>query len=258
MQLRRIGSITVLAALMAQTHAFAHGAMEFIETLSYYTPAKGEVELFVNYDYMSEDKNDPQQDHWEFTPGISFGITDRLMLDTHIHYAKFENGLIEEERQEEFAPDGPSPFLEAAAFTLQYRLPECSWVNVALAGTFEVPFDRAKELLGSKEVYEGTLILSKDLPGHVNTTVNLTYGKEGSEDYWEYAFGIKAPLTADPHGVSASIEFLGDIEEFDQSWTVLPALSMPIGSPQTTFKTGFEIGKNMDYTRMHVSLIQKF
>lgn len=246
----------LLLGLMAGP-AFAHHALEYIETESYSTSRKGEYLFHLHYDLMSEDKDDPRQDHWELTPGVAYGITDRLMFDAHVHYASFENGLIVEDRQAEFEPDGPSPFLEAAAFTLQYRVSESWPVNVAVAGTYEVPFDRAEELLGSEEVYEGTLILAREFGSHGNVTLNLTYGEEGSEDYQEYALGVRNALTDDPHGVAAGLEILGDLEEIEDAWSLLPGIYFPLNE-QTLLKTGLEIGNGQDYTRANVTLMHKF
>lgn len=236
---------------------FAHHALEYIETESYSTSRKGEYLFHLHYDLMSEDKDDPRQDHWELTPGVAYGITDRLMFDAHVHYASFENGLLVEERQAEFEPDGPSPFLEAAAFTLQYRLSEGWPVEVAVAGTYEAPFDRAEDLLGSEEVYEGTLILAREFGGHGNVTLNLTYGEEGGDDYQDYALGVRNALTDDPHGVAAGLEILGDLEEIEDAWSVLPGIYFPLNE-QTLMKTGLEIGNGQDYTRANITLMHRF
>lgn len=237
--------------------ALAHHALEYIDTESYSTARKGEYLFHLHYDLMSEDKNDPRQDHWELTPGLAYGITDRLMFDAHVHYASFENGLVVEERQAEFEPDGPSPFLEAAAFTLQYRVSEGWPVEVAVAATWEVPFERAEDLLGSEEVYEGTLILAREFGAHGNVTLNLTWGTEGREDYQEYALGVRNALTDDPHGVAAGLEVLGDFDDFEDAWSVLPGIYFPLNE-QTLLKTGLEIGNGQDYTRANVTLMHRF
>jgi hypothetical protein len=254
---RSVRLLALLALALAARPAAAHHALEYIETESYSTSRAGEWLFHLHYDLMSEDKDDPTQDHWELTPGLAYGITDRLMLDAHVHYAGFENGLIVEERQAEFEPHGPSPFVEAAAFTLQYRLTQGWPVNVAVAGTFELPMDRAEELLGSEEVYEGTLILAREFGTHGNVTLNLTAGWEGDEDYQEYALGVRNALTSDPHGVAAGVEILGDFDEFEDNWSVLPGIYFPL-SEQTLVKTGLEIGNSQDYTRANVTLMHKF
>lgn len=237
--------------------AWAHHAMEFIDTESFSTMRRGEYLFHLHYDYMSESKDDPRQDHWEFTPGMAYGISDRLMFDAHVHYAKFENGRIVEDRQAEFEPDGPSPFLEAAAFTLQYRVTEGGPVEVGVAGTFEVPFDRARDLLDSDEVYEATLILSRSFGRHGNICFNLKAGWEGSEDYQEILLGVKEALSAHPHGIAGGIEFKADLDHPDETWSVLPGIYFPV-SEQTTMKTGIEIGKDQDYTRANVTLMHRF
>lgn len=254
----RMVSAMLLTGIWAYTTAHAHHAMEFIETESYSTIPKGGLLFYLHYDYKADDKNDADVDRWEFTPGISYGITDRLMVDIHAHYAKFKNGHIVEERQEEFEPDGPPPFVEAASFTLQYRVTEGWWLDVAVVGSIEVPFSRAKDLLDAEEVYSGALILSHTFPQHANITLNLIYSLEGGDDEWEYALGFKTPLTRDPHSIAAGIEWVGGFDDFEDAWSVVPGIYMPIGSPDTVLKTGIQLGKGMDETRFHVSLMQQF
>lgn len=251
----RLLALLILAT--AARPAAAHHALEYIEVESYSTSRQGEYLFHLHYDLMAEDKNDPTQDHWELTPGIAYGITDRLMFDAHVHYASFENGLLVEEQQAEFEPNGPSPFLEAAAFTLQYRLTQGWPVEIAVAGTYELPMDRAEELLGSEEVYEGTLILARSFGTHGNVTLNLTAGTEGDEDYQEFGLGVRNALTDDPHGVAAGLEVFGDFDDLEDAWSVLPGIYFPL-SEQTLVKTGLELGKNQDYTRANVTLMHRF
>ena len=79
-----------ISLILISTTLFSHHAMEFIEMESYNTPFKGEFVFHLHFDYMVENNMNPNLDHWEFTPGISFGISDRLMFDAHTHFANFE------------------------------------------------------------------------------------------------------------------------------------------------------------------------
>ncbi len=72
--------LTVCASMLAWS-VFAHHAMEYIEVESYITAKQGERVFHLHYDYMVDDSDNPGLDHWEFTPGISYGIVDRLMRD---------------------------------------------------------------------------------------------------------------------------------------------------------------------------------
>ncbi|HMP73690.1 MAG TPA: hypothetical protein PKE55_10550 [Kiritimatiellia bacterium] len=256
--IRHLVPLLLASLLLPSLPLHAHHAMEFIETESYTTLGQGEFLFYVQYDYLVEDKNDPDADRWEITPGMAYGLTDRLMIDAHVHFAKFGNNLIEEEFRETYAPNGPSPFLEALALTAQYRLTDNAPINVAISGTLEVPFSRARDLLDATEVYEAKLILSRDFGNHGNITLNLGWSVEGSEDESAVALGIKHPLTSDPHGPSAGLEWLFDPQDLDDSWTLLPGLYLPISSSGTILKTGFEIGKNADTVRASVALMKPF
>jgi hypothetical protein len=46
------------------------------------------------------------------------------MLDLHTHFAGFGIDHIVDEERENYHPNGPSPFMEAAAGSLQYRVIE--------------------------------------------------------------------------------------------------------------------------------------
>jgi hypothetical protein len=251
-----------ILVLLWVSSAAAHHAMEYIEMESYSTARRGEAVFHVHYDYMIDDAENPRADHWEYTPGLAYGATDRLMFDVHTHFAKFGEDHIVEEKRAEYEGTGTSPFLEAAAATVQYRLTEGMAVDVGISGTIEVPFSRARSLLGSEDnVYAGMLILSKDFGVHANVTANLLYEQEGEENGTGWAVGIKTPISADPHGIAAGVEVLGDFENV--AWAVLPGVYAPLGDG-IVFKTGLALGQeevdgeSTDTLRASVSLMYRF
>ena len=241
--------------LIISNFCFSHHAMEYIELESYPTARKGEFVFHLHYDYFVEDKDNPKLDHWEFTPGISYGILDRLMFDFHTHFSKFGLEHVVEEKKAEYEPFGPSPFMEAAAFSLQYRFTEGWFINIAGVLTYELPYQRSRDLLDGKEVYKATLVLAKDFGLHSNTTLNLTYGKDGEEEIKEWGFGIKTPISQDPHGIAAGVELIGD---FDGNISVLPGVYAPLGAENIIFKTGLEFGKDLNSMRANVTLMYRF
>jgi len=252
-----------ITGLSVAVNALAHHAMEYIEIESYTTAAKGEGVFHIHYDYMVDDKDNSDLDHWEITPGISYGITGRLMLDVHTHFAKFGIDHIVEDKIEDYEPNGPSPFMEAIAGSLQYRLTEGWIVDVGVVGTIEFPLSRAEDLLGSEDnVYAGTLILSNDFASHGNVCVNITQEFEGSEHETAWSAGVKSPISADPHGIAAGVEVMGDFE--GDRWSILPGVYAPLGDEGTILKTGLEFGQEKDDSgtadtmRASVSLMYRF
>jgi hypothetical protein len=253
----------VLGVGSAAGAVFAHHAMEYIEMESYSTAKRGQKVFHLHYDYMVDDSGNPNLDHWEFTPGLSYGITDRLMADIHTHFAGFGSGHVVEERRAEFGTNGPSPFMEAVAVALQYRLTDGWPVDIAVAGTWEIPFSRAEELLGSEDhVYAGTVILNREFGTHGNVCANFSYEAEGKEDEWGWALGVKNPISADPHGIAAGVEVSGDFE--GNRWGVLPGIYAPVNET-ITLKTGIKIGQEKDEEgrwadtlRANVSLLYRF
>jgi len=256
-----IGFLALLLALLTAGSASAHHAMEYIEMESYTTARKSEVVFHLHYDHMVDDEDNPGLDHWEMTPGLSYGIMDRLMFDIHTHFAKFGVDHVVPEKHAEFEPSGPSPFMEAVAASLQYRVTEGSIVDVAAVGTVEVPFGRSEDLLGSEDnVYAGLLILGKDFEGHRNVTANLGYEKEGEEDNITWGLAAKTPISPETHGIAAGIELMGSFKEAGDNWSVLPGVYMPLGAQNITLKTGLEFGKSdgADAMRANVTLMYRF
>lgn len=257
---RLVAAAASLLAFLQPAAPKAHHAMEYIEMESYTTPRRGEFVFHLHYDYMVEDAGNPRLDHWELTPGFSAGVADRLMFDLHTHFAKFGVDHLAES-SEEYWPNGPSPFMEALAASLQIRVTEGWLLDVAFGLGFEVPFGRSRELLGSEgNVYAGMLIIGKELPGHRNITGNLVYETEGEEDATLWALGFKTPLTSDQHGISAGVEIMGMFEEAGDNWSVLPGVYLPLGSRRLTLKTGIEIGKagGADMLRSNLTLMCLF
>ncbi len=241
--------------------ASAHHAMEYIEMESYSTAKRGERVLHLHYDYMADDRDNPDLDHWEFTPGLSYGITARLMADVHTHFAQFGPDHIVDSERQNFEPNGPSPFMEAVAASLQYRLVEDWLLDLAVVGTVEVPFSRAEKLLGSEDnVYAVLLIIGKTFGEHSNVTLNLGYEEEGEEDDISWALGVKTPLSADPHGIAAGVEVMGSFEDAADNWSVLPGVYMPLGADNVTLKSGLEFGESdgADAMRANLTLMYRF
>jgi len=241
--------------------ALGHHALEFIEMESATMARKGERSLHLHYDYMVDDRDSPDLDHWEFTPGITYGITDRLMLDIHTHFAGFGIGHMVDDARPMYEPDGPSPFMEAVAGSLQYSLVADGLVDVAVAATMEIPFARAEQLLGSEDnVYAGMLIIGKEFGHHGNVTLNLGYEEEGEESDTTWGLAIKAPLSDDPHGIAGGVEIMGSFEDSADNWSMLPGIYMPIGGSRAILKSGLEFGKadGADMRRANVTLMYSF
>ena len=256
-----VGLSALLLMLLTTGTAVAHHAMEYIEMESYTTGRQGEFVFHLHYDRMVDDADSPGLDHWELTPGVSYGILDRLMFDVHTHFAQFGIDHVVPDRRQDFEPNGPSPFMEAVAASLQYRVTEGLVVDVAAVGTIEVPFGRSEDLLGSEDnVYAGMLIVGRDFEGHRNITANLGYEKEGEEDGLHWGLGAKTPISAESHGIAAGVELMGSLEDAGDNWSILPGVYMPLGTQDITLKTGLEFGKSdgADALRANVTLMHRF
>lgn len=250
---KRLQITSFMLLIIGSVHA--HHAMEFIDLEGYTTPSAGMAILHLHHDYMIDDRENPGLDHWEYTPGFSLGITDQLMLDIHTHFARFGIDHFDQETAQAYGPTGPSPFMEAAAISMQYRLPETWKVQLAASVFYELPFKRSQDLLNGKPVVGGSFIANLPLRGHSNLLLNLLTEVEEGEQTFVWGLGYRQPLTSVEHGVSAGIEL---ISELDGDTMVLPGLYMPLGMQGIILKTGLGFVPGQGVVRSNLSLMYSF
>ncbi|MEN8223551.1 MAG: hypothetical protein ABFR36_09885 [Acidobacteriota bacterium] len=251
--MKNMKAVFIYLLLSGSFVLYPHHAMEYIEMESYSTAQKGEFVFHLHFDYMVDDNTNSSLDHWEFTPGLSFGITDRLMFDFHTHYAKFGNGHVIGGEPGGIFPGGPSPFIEAAALSLQYRITSGLPVNFAAVVTYEVPLSRSRDLLDGKKVMEGMIVAAYEFGNHANLTLNLMAGFDGGESYSGWAMGIRSAFTGDAHGIAGGLELLGD---FSGGLSIIAGIYFPLGSENTIFKAGLEFGAGS--SRANTTMMHRF
>ncbi len=244
-----------LAPVLFCSLALGHHAMEYIEMESYSTARGGQKIFHVHYDYIVDNYANAGENHWEYTPGLSYGITNRFMADVHTHFAKFGPDHIVAGQRDNFLPQGPPPFMEAVAYALQYRLTEGRFLDVALGGLYEQPFRRSRDLLAGQRGFEAVLILSRGLGARGSVCANFRLGRSGDETVSQWALGLRHPLTEDAHGIVAGIEMLGD---GNGDWSLLPGVYFPLGDQNIVFKTGLELGRGMRSLRANATLMVVF
>ncbi|MEW6027337.1 MAG: hypothetical protein AB1599_08600 [Planctomycetota bacterium] len=252
------GIVLAMAAwLLLSGAVLAHHSREYIELESYTTAKQGQKVIYTHYDYFVMDSDNPKQDHYELTPGFSYGITDRLMLDCHTHFAKFGPAHIVP-GEDAYDPIGPSPFLEAVALTGHYRISEPEQFPFDIAGSllYEYPLPTSKRLLDGASAFELTLIISKEVGKDTNICCNLNTGQEGDEWMNGYGLGIKTPIGSDSKGAEVGLEIFGD---FKNAFRALPGAYLPL-QDNTTLKLGLGLGNkaSQEELRFHISLMMRY
>lgn len=247
----------ILICLSLLSNCYAHHAMEFIELESARIAQKGEYLFHVHYDYLVDDSENPDLDHWEYTPGLAYGVFSNLMVDIHFHCAKFGIDHLNLEKQNQFSQSGPSPFIEAFAFSIQAQAVSRDHIQIGWSLTYETPSNRSQNLLGGEEVFAATLIGSLEFAEHRNCTVNFNFESENGEESFGYIAGARMPLTSMSHGIACGLEFLGDLENFSDQVTILPGIYFPI-SGNTLMKTGMAFDSGGDFQRLNLSLMHSF
>lgn len=268
---KSLAAAVLAAGIFYLPQAGAHHALEYIDTTSYTLAQKGQGIAYLIYDHTTQDPNDPGSNKWEFTPGISYGVTDWFMFDAHMHYAQFGfNELdpdyvasLDPEVQDRMRNEGSAPMLEAAALNFQFALPKFTDLfNVGFATTIEIPFNQAKKVLGAEGLgYEFELILQRELWEHAMITANILSALEEEDgsledagQAWRLAF--RMPISPNSEGIAAGIEFEGSFQE--SAWTVMPGIYAPITSSAIA-KMGFQIhGKEFEAARFHASMMYLF
>ena len=219
---KRVG--WVLAVFLYPAVVFSHHALEYLDVESYSIAGKKEAIFYLRHDYFVDDKSDASLDHWEFTPGISYGILKRVMFDIHIHLSKFGSGHIEEGQE-------ASPFFEALAPSVIIQLTGYKQlpVDIALSLCYEYPFHRSRKLIGGTHTFEGKFILSRDFGVHSNITLNAGGSVDENGDYEiVWMLGAKTPLTSQAHGIAAGIEIEGTHTEEEHAFIFLPGIYFPV------------------------------
>lgn len=221
--------IGVLALFFCPKLVFSHHALEYIDVESYSIAQPKEALFYIRYDYIVDDKSDPTFNHWEFTPGFSYGILKRVMFDVHIHFSKFESGHF----SEEFHEENVAPFFEAfsPSLIIQFTKHEQLPIDIALFLGYEYPFHRAKKVIGGTHVFDGKLILSRDFGVHSNITLNVGGSVDENGDYEiVWLSGAKTPLTSEAHGIAGGIEIEGTHKpkEGEHEFLFLPGIYFPI------------------------------
>jgi hypothetical protein len=110
--------------------------------------------------------------------------------------------------------------------------------------------------LDGRRGFAGMLILSRDFGLHSNICANLKIGKDGDENYEEWAVGMRMPLSRNAHGPAAGIEVLGDFSGSPVS--VLVGLYFPLGSENIVFKTGLQFTRGIGASRANSTLMYRY
>lgn len=239
----------ILLFLLTST-AEAHHALEFIVLDSYSTAPGGSGIFHLSYDYFVHRYRDNDAYNYEITPGISYGITSRLMFDIHTHISKF-GGV------------NSAPFIEAVAVNLQARITK-KWdlpFDLGASLTYEYPTPISRDLIEGTDPVTFTLIISRDFGAHSNVVANFSYAREvslGSEQEFTYGLAIKSPLSPDPHGAAGGIEFIGDFSN-NPYLIILPGVYLPV-IEGFVFKTGvgFSVNDRADKLSVHFALVYRF
>lgn len=208
----------------------AHHAKEYFNTESYAVSPQGGLILFNGFDYY---QSAPGTYHWEYTPTLIYGLTNRLMLGFHSHY--YQNNNLSK------------PIFEAGAFALQYQLtkPDEQFLDIALITEYEFPYKKSVEQLDGTHLWINTLVLSKELPGDINTTANIKYEQELNEskaNQFQFNLAGKGHPIPKFDWLEGGVELWGTTGSNPELYTTAGFFAQV--SPKILIKSGITIGLN--------------
>jgi len=232
----------LIAVLLSASTLSGHHAKEYLRTESYAQAPKHGLIFFNGFDSFKPHFNRSTGESWEYTPTLTYGFSDRLMINLHTHLLHIQSH---------------APFFEAGALGLQYQISRPgTWpIDMGLSVEYELPFRQSRTLINGKQIFNTTLILSKELPGDINITGNLSYTKEtkyGSHDEFSMAMGLKGHPIPQLDWLESGIEMLGT-PGTHPTVTLVPGLYAALNE-SVIIKAGASLGLNQhtDDLGLHV------
>ncbi len=232
-------------------YVFLHHAKEYLVLEAYTTPRKGQFYYFTGFNFFNEKKNQDQFNHYEITPLLTYGITDRFMGSFHFHISQFNPN-------EENNLSKPSIFLEAFTFGVQYRLTEPTekYFDLAWSISYEYPNNDSRKKIEGKDLFTNTFIISKELTGDMNITFNFSYHQEifyGGESKFSYGAGFKFPPFKKLDFLEMGVEITGDLSE-NPNIHIIPGIYIS-PTQNSLFKIGPGFGVTADATRFSLNIV---
>jgi hypothetical protein len=178
--LSRLGLAVLLTCLVGSAPRAAHAdKMEFFETYTPYTGAKGEVEVELWNDFFTAGRPRSGEEHFGHQLSVEYGITDRWMAEVYAQYNDNPNG-----RGIEYA---------GTRLETRYRLTPYSpkGINLGLYGEYA-----KSSLKGKADELEAKLLISKEF-GEVNFTINPRLERDclpGARPEFGYSAGLSCPV----------------------------------------------------------------
>lgn len=251
---RRCIRDSIIIVIMMGSLMFAHHAKEYMILEAYTTPKKGQFYYFTSFNFYKEKKGTDEFNHYEITPILTYGITDRLMGNFHFHISQFnpnaENALLK-----------PKIFLEAYTVGLQYRLTESGekFFDFAYSIDFEYPSSDSRKWIDGEDLLTNTLIISKELPNDMNITFNLSYEQEiflGGEGSLGWGAGFKIPPSSKISFMEVGMEVTGKFKKSPEIHIVPGIYINP--KENMIIKIGPGFGITSDATRFSFNFVFGF
>jgi len=219
-----------LAVLVSPSPALAHHGKGFLLVESDEMPHKREVYFFSSQDFVHRD----EEDEYELSPALLFGLSDRVAIEVHSHFEKAEGESL---RYEAFAPS-----LRVGLTDPESDAP----LKLGLAAEYEIA-------RGDAEDRFETRLIAAYRTSDVNLTANLIAERITGEDgewEWGYAAGLR-PWPERRFGVGlealgtlsgpSSHEILGGLYFTEERFTLKLGVGTGFGEegPELTIRTGF-------------------
>ncbi len=203
---------------------------------------------FLSFTYGARDQGSDRSDYWEMRPGLGYAFTDWLYLGMDCALGGYGPAFLTSSKRASY-PAGTSLLLESVGFDVIFAMTDSGKVPVELGIVFfyRCPTDRAVDMIGRDHRGGFTLVLSEGYGKGHNSTLNLSYWRDGRKDHFQWAAASAFQIAQS--GAAAfkiGIELVGD---YTGHVTMIPGANAVIAQ-SFAVKTGVSIGLSQ-YTREH-------
>jgi len=226
----------------AEDHVETEAEKENFEKLANVTVAsfdqapKRSFVITNTFDYKFVDRHDSSKNEWRYTPGIEYGLTDRLLLSLA--------GRLKDIH-------GTRPYIDFGRVGLKTQLtPRKKFpVDIGFQMTYELPTDRSRKATGASDELVETLILSRNFDWRDLTLAANFIAKQfpayGGEAEWEYQFNIRGHVVPRWTWIETGLELTGDFDREKPDLQLIPSFYIFLPR-ETTLIAGLAVGLTGD------------
>jgi hypothetical protein len=202
----------------------------------------------LSFRYTTRDQGNEKYDSWELRPGLGYAFTEWAYIQMECVLGKYGQKYLNSSKKEKY-PSGTSMMLDSVIFDVIFGVANSDKVPVGLGIDFfyRCPTERSADMIGREHSGGFALIISESYGAGHNSSINLSYERNGDKDIFQWAVGSAFQVAKS--GMAAfkiGLEFIGD---YTGHSAMIPGVYAIIDK-SFSVKTGVFIGLSQ-YTEDH-------